>query len=160
MGNLNDERGNKVQGLYCLLITMVFLVGCMNSATTKSVELMSMEGVITAIGYASISEQRGDSKEKRQLHAMRASKLNAYQELSEQVYGVRLNNHFMLSDQRLAQEQTSGNVSGIIRGAKVIRTYPLGDTYITEMELDLSTMEKLNQNMEVISIPNQTEWRF
>ena len=91
---------------------------------------------------------------------MRASKLNAYQELSEQIYGVHIDNRFSLKDQLLGFEQTSGNVSGVIRGAKVVRTYPVGDTYITEMELDLSTMQKLKHNIDIISVPNTTEWRF
>ncbi len=143
-----------------LTLTSILMSGCVTTSSTKVMEVVSMEGLITAVGYASIRDQRGKTEEDRQLNAMRASKLNAYQELSEQIYGVHIDNRFSLKDQRLGFEQTSGNVSGVIRGAKVVRTYPVGDTYITEMELDLSTMQKLKHNMDIISVPNTTEWRF
>lgn len=49
---------------------------------------------------------------------MRASKIDAYRELAEQVYGMRVSGRAELQDQRLGTELTSGAVDGVIRGAK------------------------------------------
>lgn len=46
--------------------------------------------VLNAVGYAPIEKQSGDSAQVKDLNAMRASKLAAYRELAEQVYGNEL----------------------------------------------------------------------
>ena len=46
--------------------------------------------VIYAVGYAPISLQHGTSDTEKMLNAIRASKLDAYRELAEQVYGQHL----------------------------------------------------------------------
>ena len=46
--------------------------------------------ILRATGYAIISKQPGPSQDEKTLQAMRASKLDAYRELSEQVYGQNL----------------------------------------------------------------------
>ncbi|MGZ7364076.1 hypothetical protein ACXWR9_09305, partial [Streptococcus pyogenes] len=63
----------------CLLALMA-LTAC--QPLTK----MKEENVISAVGMASISAQQGATQEERETRAMRASKVEAYKELSEQVY--------------------------------------------------------------------------
>lgn len=110
--------------------------------------------VITAVGYASISEQRGVTVEEQRLRAMRASKIDAYRELAEQVYGFRVSAQTGLDDQQLGPESTDATVDGSIRGAEVIRSYPVGDSYVTEMQLDLRKMERLNSIKDVYHVPS------
>ncbi len=59
------------------------------------------QNTLTAVGYASISEQTGRNEEEKQVRAMRASKIDAYRELAEQVYGLRVSARADLQDQRL-----------------------------------------------------------
>jgi hypothetical protein len=114
----------------CLLALMA-LTAC--QPLTK----MKEENVISAVGMASISAQQGATQEERETRAMRASKVEAYKELSEQVYG----------------HSTQGAVDGIIRGAEVVASYKVGDSYVTELELDLDLMQKMKRYGESQNIP-------
>ncbi|MGR5130186.1 LPP20 family lipoprotein [Photobacterium swingsii] len=133
---------------------LLLLVGCQ-----PLVEIRNND-VITAVGYASISEQRGRTLEEKQVRAMRASKIDAYRELTEQVYGMRISARAGMEDQQLGVESTDGAVDGIIRGARVIRSYPVGDSYVTEMEVDLKTMERMKDHGEVFHVPSNQETMF
>ncbi|WP_064605493.1 LPP20 family lipoprotein [Photobacterium sp. J15] len=139
---------------YWLMLVIVLLAGCQPLTQIPNKDL------ITAVGYASISEQRGRTLEEKQVRAMRASKLDAYRELTEQVYGMRISARAGLEDQQLGIENTDGAVDGIIRGAKVIRSYPVGDSYVTEMELDLRQMDRMKEHGEVYHVPTNQETLF
>ena len=129
-----------------------------NSATNP--DLTRSNEIVFAVGYASISEQNGRTQEEKSLRAMRASKVDAYRELSEQIYGLRISATTSLSNQQLGPENTDGAVDGIIRGAKVVRSYPVGDSYVTEMELNLGLMERMKQHGEVFHVPNNQQVMF
>ena len=138
---------------WCLLV-LAFLVGCQPLVETRNTD------IITAVGYASISEQQGKSIEEKRMRAMRASKLDAYRELTEQIYGIRITARAEMDDQQLNYETNDSSVDGSIRGAEVIRSYPIGDNYVTEMQLDLNRMERLKGNVEVYSVPQSQEVMF
>ncbi|OAN13937.1 flagellar biosynthesis protein FlgP [Photobacterium jeanii] len=133
---------------------LLLLVGCQPLVEIRD------DNVITAVGYASISEQRGRTIEEKQVRAMRASKIDAYRELTEQVYGMRISARAGMEDQQLGVENTDGAVDGIIRGARVIRSYPVGDSYVTEMELNLKTMDQMKKHGEVFHVPSNQETMF
>ncbi|GAB6259858.1 LPP20 family lipoprotein [Photobacterium sp. CCB-ST2H9] len=130
-----------------MAVLLITLSGCQPLTEFRNVNL------ITAVGYASISEQRGQTIEEKRIRAMRASKLDAYRELTEQVYGMRISARAGLTDQQLGSEETDGAVDGVIRGAEVIRSYPVGDSYVTEMQLDLNNMERMKRQGEVYHVP-------
>ncbi|MDO6497562.1 LPP20 family lipoprotein [Photobacterium sanguinicancri] len=137
-----------------MAVILLLLVGCQ-----PLVEIRDND-VLTAVGYASISEQRGRTLEEKQVRAMRASKIDAYRELTEQVYGMRISARAGMEDQQLGVENTDGAVDGIIRGARVIRSYPVGDSYVTEMEVNLKTMERMKDHGEVFHVPSNQETMF
>ncbi|WP_414830090.1 LPP20 family lipoprotein [Alteromonas sp. H39] len=123
------------------IVTSVALTGC-SSLVDKHVEWETVEPesypVLTAVGYAPIDSQQGDSDSVRSLMAMRASKLDAYRELTEQVYGQRIEGNETLANLVVNDTRLEASVEGVIRGAKVVKTYPVGeDTYATELELDM-----------------------
>ncbi|MEI8631184.1 flagellar assembly lipoprotein FlgP [Vibrio sp. PP-XX7] len=132
-------------------LTVLFVMGC------QPLQTMSKDNWLTAVGYASISEQRGRNLEEKQVRAMRASKIDAYRELAEQVYGMRVSGRAELSEQRLGNEATSGAVDGVIRGAEVVRSYKVGDSYVTELRLSVERMEKMRNYGEVIQVPDKRE---
>lgn len=111
------------------------------------------EDLLTAVGTASVSAQRGTTIEEKQFKAMRASKLDAYKELAEQVYGLRISGNALIDDQRLSEDRTRGAFDGIIRAAEVISSYPVGDSYVTELQLDLRKMERMKQYGESFYVP-------
>lgn len=134
-----------------LLITALVMVGC------QPLGNMRPDDWLTSVGYASISEQKGRNEEEKQVRAMRASKIDAYRELAEQVYGMRVSGRADLKDQRLGTELTSGAVDGVIRGAEVVRSYKVGDSYVTELRLDIQKMDRLRDYGEVQQVPEKRQ---
>jgi hypothetical protein len=92
--------------------------------------------VLHASGFAPISLQKSTNETQRMLMAIKASKLAAYVELAEQVYGQQLSNKVSMADLLINDQQLKASVQGIIRGAKVVKSYPVGDIYTTELQLD------------------------
>ena len=121
---------------------LVFLLGGCSSLYDKQVEWEYIEPdtypVLQAVGYAPIAEQQGSSDTLKMLQAIKASKLDAYRELAEQVYGQRLSGQESLSNLVLSNAQLKSSVDGVIRGARVVKSYAVDDnTYATELELDM-----------------------
>lgn len=139
---------------YWFLLVFFVLTGCQPLTEIRN------EDLITAVGYASITEQRGRTIEEKRVRAMRASKIDAYRELTEQVYGMRISARAGMEDQQLGIENTDGAVDGIIRGAEVIRSYPVGDSFVTEMQLDLRKMDRMKKHGEVYHVPTNQETMF
>jgi len=125
------------------------MLGC------QPLQSMKKETYLSAVGYASIGDQKGRNDAEKQVRAMRASKIDAYRELAEQVYGMRVSGRADLTNQRLGTESTSGAVDGIIRGAEVIRSYKVGDSYVTELRLNIEKMKKLREYGEVQRVPKK-----
>jgi hypothetical protein len=75
---------------------------------------------------------------------MKASKLDAYRELAEQVYGQKVDGEQSLANMVLTNNELKSTVEGVIRGARVVKSYPVGDdTYATELELDMAVVYDL-----------------
>ena len=100
---------------------------------------------ITAVGYAPLATQPSNIQSHKMLMAMQASKVAAYRELAEQVYGQKIDAVSNVSEWLLTNDSVKSSVSGIIRGAKVVKTYPSGDFYVTELELDFKQVWHLYQ---------------
>jgi len=100
--------------------------------------------VISAVGYAPISAQKGASESSKMLMALKASKLDAYRELTEQVYGQKIDSGQSLASLVIQNTRLDSSVQGVIRGAKVVKSYPVGDdTYATELELDFKLVNDI-----------------
>ena len=128
--------------LRCMVIglSLMLTAGC-SSLINKHVEWETVEPdsypVLRAVGYAPIDSQNGDSETAKMLLAIKASKLEAYRELAEQVYGQRVEGAQTLQSMILQDSNLQASVQGVIRGAKVVKSYAVGeDTYATELELD------------------------
>ena len=102
--------------------------------------------VLTAVGYAPIADQPGDNQQHKDLAAMRASKLAAYRELAEQVYGQRIAGGSSVENWALTNDTFQASVDGVIRGAEVIRTYTVGEYYATELKLDFQKVHRIYQS--------------
>lgn len=100
---------------------------------------------LNAFGYATLALQPGESQAQKVLAAMQASKIAAYRELAEQVFGQQLSSTSTVSDWVLGKDNIKASVSGVIRGARVVKAYPAGEHYVTELELDFSQVWALYQ---------------
>jgi len=132
-------------------VTLGLLSGC-SLVADRNIEWETVEPksfpVLKAVGYAPLSLQSGSSEQERMLQAMKASKLEAYRELAEQVYGQRINAESSMQQVMIGNDQLNASVTGIIRGARVIKSYPVGDVYATELELDFKQVYDLYLNSQ------------
>jgi hypothetical protein len=101
--------------------------------------------VIRGIGYAPISLQKSEHETQRMLMAIKASKVAAYVELAEQVYGQQVSSKTTMADMLINNQELTSSVQGLIRGAKVLKSYPVGDTYTTELQLDFKDVYEIYQ---------------
>ncbi len=129
-----------------LLVAASSVVSC-SSVYDKHVEwepvAPSSYPVLHAVGYAPISLQKSDHDTQKMLMALKASKLAAYAELAEQVYGQHINGTTTMADLAINNDNLKSSVQGVIRGAKVIKSYPVGDTYATELSVDFKDVYDL-----------------
>lgn len=130
------------------LSAVLFLAGCgtlFDKHVVWEYEQPENFPVIKAVGYAPISSQPGDNMDMKNLMAMRASKLDAYRELAEQVYGQQIQSRSEMNNMIASNDKLRSRVDGVIRGARVIKSYPVGDNYATEVELDMKLVFDLYQ---------------
>ncbi|NCP65408.1 MAG: flagellar biosynthesis protein FlgP [Paraglaciecola sp.] len=139
-----------LMSIHVKLLTLLITLACAacSSLFTKQVEWEVVEPqqypILSAIGYAPISAQNGNTESAKMLMALKASKLDAYRELAEQVYGQKVDGEQSLQSLVLEDQSFSSSVQGVIRGAKVVKSYAVGDdTYVTELELDFSLVHDI-----------------
>ena len=76
--------------------------------------------------------------------AIRASKLDAYRNLTEQVYGQQLDASSTVADMVVTNDTFRTKVEGVIYGAVLVSIAPVGnDTYETTLSLDKQVVKDL-----------------
>jgi hypothetical protein len=106
--------------------------------------LVEKRETITATGYAVVSVQNHRNPAQQRLMAIRASKLDAYRSLTEQVYGQQLDASATVADMVLTNDTFRTRVEGVIYGAKLVSITPVGeDTYETTLSLDRDVVQDL-----------------
>lgn len=132
-----------------VVITLISLTSACSLFYDKHVQWKAVKPesfpVLYATGVAPISIQKSDHETQRMLMAIKASKIAAYAELAEQVYGQQVQGKATMADLLLENQQLSSSVQGVIRGAKIVRSYPVGDVYTTELKLDFEDVFNLYQ---------------
>ena len=138
-----------------LLITItvlgsLLLSGCVtnleayNAAVVKSV--IDKKQNFLATGYAVISVQKSDNAAHQRLLSIRASKLDAYRSLMEQVYGQYLDANTPVAEMVVQSDSFSARVQGVIYGAKLVSIAPVGDdTYETKLSLSNDIVNDLRK---------------
>jgi len=106
--------------------------------------LVEKRETIVATGYAVISVQNAKNPAQQRLLAIRASKLDAYRSLTEQVYGQQLDASTTVADMTVMSDTFRTKVEGVIYGAVLVSITPVGDdTYETTLSLDQKVVRDL-----------------
>jgi hypothetical protein len=106
--------------------------------------LVEKRETLTATGYAVISVQNHRNPAQQRLLAIRASKLDAYRSLTEQVYGQQLDASTTVADMMVQNDTFRTRVEGVIYGAVLVSITPAGDdTYETTLSLDKNVVRDL-----------------
>ena len=99
---------------------------------------------LTATGYAVISIQNHRNPAQQRLLAIRASKLDAYRALTEQVYGQQIDANTTVAEMAVMSDTFRARVEGVIYGAVLVSITPVGDdTYETTLSLDKDVVQDL-----------------
>jgi len=130
-------------------VSSIILISACSSVYDKHVQWQAVAPetfpIIHGVGYASISLQKSTHETQRMLMAIKASKIAAYLELAEQVYGQQVSSKTTMADMLIENQQLASSVQGLIKGAKVVKSYPVGDTYTTELQLDFKDVYEIYQ---------------
>lgn len=106
--------------------------------------LVEKRETLVATGYAVISVQNHKNPAQQRLLAIRASKLDAYRSLTEQVYGQQLDATTTVADMTVMSDTFRAKVEGVIYGAVLVSIAPVGeDTYETTLSLDQHVVRDL-----------------
>lgn len=137
-----------------LVLSMVALTGCKSisltvptssrDATSMVPPVVEKRETITATGYAVVTVQNHKNPAQQRLMAIRASKLDAYRNLTEQVYGQQLDASSTVADMVVTNDTFRTKVEGVIYGARLVSITPVGeDTYETTLSLDRDVVQDL-----------------
>ena len=108
-----------------------------DEAVSMITPMAERAATIRATGYAVISTQNHKNPAQQRLMAIRASKLDAYRALTEQVYGQQLDATTTVAEMMITSDTFRTRVQGIIYGAVLESITPIGDdTYETTLSLD------------------------
>ena len=139
---------NSVSGFITMLLVMT--TGCAvnmqdyNAPLVQSV--LDRNNNIIATGYAVISVQKADTPAQQRILSIKASKLDAYKVLMEQVYGQYLDANTTVSEMIVQSDTFRAKVQGVIYGAKLVSITPVGDdTYETTLSLSNSVVDDLRK---------------
>jgi hypothetical protein len=92
-------------------------------------------------GFSQVGPQPGPTLNARRLQAIRAARLEALRDLTEQVHGIRIDADSLLEDAVLADDRLAARVEGTLRGARTVSITPKGgDGYEVVMEIDRGTL--------------------
>jgi hypothetical protein len=126
-----------------------------NKPATMITPMTEKRETLMATGYAVISIQNHRNPAQQRLLAIRASKLDAYRALTEQVYGQQLDASTTVADMTVMSDTFRARVEGVIFGAVLVSITPVGDdTYETTMSLDRGVVNDL-RTLYVASLNNK-----
>ena len=137
---------------YAALASALLFSGCANNppapvqaklddspalSATMITPMTEKRETLVATGYAVISIQNHRNPSQQRLLAIRASKLDAYRALTEQVYGQQLDANTTIADMTVMSDTFRARVEGVVYGAVLVSITPVGDdTYETTLSLD------------------------
>ena len=153
MGMHNLASGHRRTGRidrYALLAGLMLVLtmsGCATPQRSQTLYPVSEADGLVATGYAVIASQRGETAAQQRLMAIKASKLDAYRSLAEQVYGQYVNATGTMVDMSVTDDHLKSRVEGVIYGARVVSITPVGEeTYETKLAVPQSTVDELVRN--------------
>ncbi len=129
--------------LYLFPLVLFLLVSCVTNEISVPTQAFMSERLV-GVGYAVINAQPGSTPEEKRLMAIKASKLEAYKSLAEQIYGQYLESRGTLNNLTLGEEQLVSRVEGLIVGARVVSIKPIStDSYETTLEIGWANVNDL-----------------
>jgi len=95
---------------------------------------------VSAVGYGATSSHSDLTVGQKKLLGMRASKLDAYRSLVEQIAGLHLTSNSTVGEMMSKNDNIRATVDAYLRGARVVEVSPMSDgNFQTMLEIDLDS---------------------
>ena len=96
---------------------------------------------LKGMGFAQIAGQPGKTTNEKRLMAIRAARMDALRDLTEQIHGIRIDAETTVRDAVVQDDRLYAVVEGTIRGARTVRITPKDpDAYEIVMAIDRDTV--------------------
>lgn len=123
-------------------LALVSLVGCANSTAThqtpQASHVIEQAVVVSVVGYGA-PHHTYETAAQRRLMALRASELDAYRKLSEQISGVHISGDSSVDNYIAQRDRLKGNVSTFIQGATIThQEYQSDGVAVTNMQMKVN----------------------
>jgi hypothetical protein len=99
---------------------------------------------ITGVGFSSISVQPGKSLNQKRIMAIKAARLDALRQLTEQIHGIQINSSTKIAEAVIQSDTLRADLQGVILGARTVKIEPnSSDTYEVVVEIDRSLINQI-----------------
>lgn len=147
---LKKSIARKTSATVLVVVGSISLTGCATSIEDYNAAviqgIVDQNNNILATGYAVISAQKSDIPAQQRILSIRASKLDAYRALMEQIYGQYLDANTTIGEMVMKSDTLKARVQGVVYGARLVSINPVGDdTYETTLSLDKNIVNDLRR---------------
>ncbi len=126
-----------IKRLFVLTLLSISIIACAPQRVAK-IQVPPIK-ILTAMGYGTSDMFSNYSPAQRRLMSMRASKMDAYRNLAEQIYGVRIHGHTSISAMAVKNDNYRTYIDAFLKGARVTSITAVdADTYETVLEITLT----------------------
>jgi hypothetical protein len=126
-----------IKRLFVLTLLSISIFACAPQRVAK-IQVPPIK-ILTAMGYGTSDIFSNYSPAQRRLISMRASKMDAYRNLAEQIYGVRIHGHTTVSAMAVKNDSYRTYIDAFLKGARVTSITAVdADTYETVLEITLT----------------------
>ena len=114
----------------------------------KSVERLPVNLVevptITGVGFSAVSIQPGKSINQKRILAIKAARLDALRQLSEQIHGIQIRGTTKIAEAMVQSDTLRADIQGVILGARTVKIEPSSsDTYEVVVEIDKPLIDEI-----------------
>jgi len=126
-----------IKRLFVLILLSISIFACAPQRVAR-IQVPPIK-ILTAMGYGTSDMFSNYSPAQRRLMGMRASKMDAYRNLAEQIYGVRIHGHTTVSAMAVQNDSYRAYIDAFLKGARVTSITAVdADTYETVLEITLT----------------------
>ena len=114
----------------------------------KSVERLPVKVVeiptITGVGFSAVSIQPGKNLNQKRIMAIKAARLDALRQLTEQIHGIQLTGSTKIAEAIVQSDTLRADIQGVILGARTVKIEPSSsDTYEVVVEIDRPLIDEI-----------------
>ena len=114
----------------------------------KSVERLPVKVVeiptITGVGFSAVAIQPGKNLNQKRIMAIKAARLDALRQLTEQIHGIQLTGSTKIAEAIVQSDTLRADIQGVILGARTVKIEPSSsDTYEVAVEIDRPLIDEI-----------------